>query len=350
MRSVVLVVWFLGASACTTEELTFVTNVGAADSVTPKSDVKTVALDGSKDSAQSEVKIDAVAPSGDSITDPGPVIAPSDGFGPETAVDSSNAWEVSFDGQDVVFPTGCRPIDHPWDGKSPLLLPCQRTQEECDKKDNDGDGITDPHCNSIACWSDSDCTLNGLIPDARCDFNATPPACLHIDGWPKETSAGPGFKCSGVACPPGLKCVGGDCVQPGVGLPGAPCSGGADCPINSGCNTNDDGSGGECQQACENVACPAGTTCLVEQITVQKKPFVTSECLALSACAQGPGGCAQPLSACFDGKNACPGLQQCFWDTCESSDTIGCIRSCLATPAGATEAALKTCLDAACPK
>ena len=167
----------------------------------------------------------------------------------------------------------CRPVDHLWDpATEPMLLPCEPTKEPCDEVDNDADGFTDPHCGSMSCTSDGACTYGGLLPDADCNIHSTPSNTLgdlpggvgnQIDGVPGVASL---EECWGMLCPPALKCVQGECLQPGTGLPGQSCTSGADCPLNSGCIPIDDQtvgeSVGECVTYCQDFPCPDGFLCL----------------------------------------------------------------------------------------
>jgi len=155
----------------------------------------------------------------------------------------------------------CRPVDHLWDPETePLRLPCERTIEPCNNIDDDLDGFLDPKCGTVACNASSECTMGGLMPDADCHQNfALGPACTWIDGVPPIDEI---LLCRGVLCPPGLKCVEGDCVTPGDGLPYSPCDGGQDCPINAGCLAIvEEGSEGWCVWFCHDSPCPTGFTC-----------------------------------------------------------------------------------------
>jgi len=172
--------------------------------------------------------------------------------------------------------TDCRPVDHVWDpATEPMLLPCEPTTEPCDNVDNDADGFLDPHCPTISCLSDADCTFGGLLPDADCNqhpsiSSATGeelPAnvCNQIDGVPGTADL---EKCWGKLCPPTLKCVEGDCVPPGSGLPGTVCTSGADCPLNAGCipkvveeQGNTEATDGTCKWYCHEFSCPEGMLC-----------------------------------------------------------------------------------------
>ena len=176
----------------------------------------------------------------------------------------------------------CRPVDLPWDpATQPLLLPCEMTKEVCDGVDNDNDGFTDPHCGTMPCTSDADCTYDGLLPDADCnhypmfsdslDKLLAGGICNQIDGVP---GGGDHEKCWGMLCPPGQKCTQGECIEPGAGLPGSSCTSGADCPINSGCipqsgHHTDSGPNrasdlGRCVTYCHEYSCPDGYSCTKE--------------------------------------------------------------------------------------
>jgi len=159
-----------------------------------------------------------------------------------------------------------------------MLLPCKPTFEPCDGIDNDKDGITDPHCPTMPCSGGADCTYGGLLPDADCNVHVTPShtgeqyppgACNQIDGMPPKANH---HLCWGQLCPPTLKCVLGDCIEPGTGLPGTPCTGGGDCPLNAGCipTAADGGPGsdiGRCIWFCDWFPCPNGLECIEESWT-----------------------------------------------------------------------------------
>jgi len=156
----------------------------------------------------------------------------------------------------------CRPVDHVWDpATEPLRLPCEATKEECDGIDNDADGITDPHCGTVPCTSESDCTYGGLVPDADCNPFADGGAkCSQIDGVdPKDNP----FGCWGMLCPPGLKCVEGDCYTPGTKGPDEPCDTGEECPIYAGCIPLEHAQfdTAVCVYFCQDFDCPEGYYC-----------------------------------------------------------------------------------------
>jgi hypothetical protein len=173
----------------------------------------------------------------------------------------------------------CRPVDHVWDpATEPMLLPCEPTTEPCDNIDNDADGFTDPHCGSMPCLSEADCTYGGMLPDADCNHYPTPSillgdlpggVCNQIDGVPGDKTL---EFCWGKLCPPTLKCVQGDCIPPGDGLPGAECSSGADCPLNAGCIPVEamtiGPSIGRCKWYCHEFPCPDGFLCAHEKTIV----------------------------------------------------------------------------------
>ncbi len=158
------------------------------------------------------------------------------------------------------------------DGR-PLTLPTQQTKEPCDGVDNDDDGFTDPHCGTVPCESDADCTYGGAVPDADCNAfqHLVPgfdgPGCNQIDGYP-STDQSQLNACWGVLCPAGQKCVGGECGPAGAQPPCGTCESGRDCPLNAGCiplitDPNDFESRGEpaCVFYCHETPCPAGFAC-----------------------------------------------------------------------------------------
>ncbi len=155
----------------------------------------------------------------------------------------------------------CRPVDYLWDPLTePMRLPCETTFELCNGIDDDLDGFLDPKCGTESCTGSVDCTLGGLMPDADCNQNNfAGPVCTWIDGVPPVDNI---LDCRGMLCPPGLKCVQGDCLVPGTGLPHSPCTSGADCPINSGClSPIEEGTVGYCTWFCHDFPCPEGFVC-----------------------------------------------------------------------------------------
>ncbi len=239
---------------------------------------------------------------------------------------------------DAAAPQACRA---PGDTTSELLLPCDRTVEPCDGKDNDEDGFTDPHCPTLACSSDADCTYGGLVGDADCNFWGEPhPICAQIDGFPREGNEA----CQGVLCPPGKKCVQGDCVTPGTGAPGSPCSSGADCPYNSGCIPLDqDASVGNCTHFCHDSPCPEGTACLTLLTDARSETYRTQTCHVIG-CAAGTVACKGLIAAC--GERACA-TADCG-HTCERPDDLECTLGCLLASDHPGAPALHQCLSAAC--
>ncbi|MFT7623314.1 MAG: hypothetical protein ACI9WU_002497, partial [Myxococcota bacterium] len=189
--------------------------------------------------------------------------------------------------------TSCRPVSEPWVEGTPLRLPCEKTREDCDGVDNDADGITDPKC-LTPCEADGDCTFGGLMPDADCDDHAAGgPKCSFIDGTPSIPAM---IECRGVLCPPQLKCVAGDCVSPGAGLPGDPCVSGRDCPLQSGCIPVDRGDfdTGTCHHLCQDLACPADHVCL----GITSGTVFHAVCYSLLLCDQGKASCTEQATAC----------------------------------------------------
>jgi len=117
-----------------------------------------------------------------------------------------------------------------------------------------------------------------MLPDADCNPHPTPSillgdlpggVCNQIDGVPGDKTL---EFCWGMLCPPTLKCVQGDCIPPGKGLPGAECSSGADCPLNAGCIPVEamtiGPSIGRCKWYCHEFSCPEGIVCQNGQETL----------------------------------------------------------------------------------
>jgi|GEM_PF-6212312 hypothetical protein len=219
--------------------------------------------------------------------------------------------------EDVTTPGDCRPVDHPWDpAKEPVRLPCASTQEPCDGVDNDADGITDPHCGTMDCTTDADCSSGGLVPDVDCNPHADDgPKCSQIDGVdPKGKPKG----CWGMLCPPGLKCVEGDCYVPGALGPGEPCSTGEDCPIHAGCIPMEEAQfdTAVCTYFCHDIPCPDGFHCSQGDNAEGKESNVCFPEGNFPDCVPncdgklcGDNGCGQP---CPD---RCPGI--CLEETGE---------------------------------
>ena len=204
--------------------------------------------------------------------------------------------------------TSCRPVHHVWDPKTePLRLPCQRTIEPCDGVDNDADGILDPHCPTISCTADADCTFDGLVPDADCDdHNPGGPSCKPIDGNGVEGLD----QCRGVLCPPGLKCYAGDCSRPGTASPGAPCETGLECPINSGCipNNPDELDTNKCVHFCHDAPCPTGFACVTPPPGIE--PVSHSVCHGMTTCPAAKTACEALETTCL-ASDACPIIVVC---------------------------------------
>jgi hypothetical protein len=176
--------------------------------------------------------------------------------------------------------------------RAALALPAERTQEPCDGIDNDEDGFTDPHCGTVPCSEDAECTMGGLLPDADCNpyqhlvpgFSS--PGCNQIDGY----SSNPDHMlndCWGVLCPEGLKCVAGDCLVPGTGAPCSRCTSGADCPLNSGCipivHGQFEWQNGEspavCHTYCHDTPCPEGYGCYRVAVSISLMTTYHEFCL-----------------------------------------------------------------------
>lgn len=224
---------------------------------------------------------------------------------------------------------GCRPVAEAWEPTKPLRLPCERTEEPCDRVDNDADGITDPHCPTRLCTSDADCTFGGLLQDVDCNFNFDPPACTPIDGYPFDEEKA--FACRGVLCPPGLKCSLGECGPPGTGLPGASCTNGWGCPIQAGCLPAErpGKTGGECLQYCQDTPCPDGFHCLGSWELRGTLWTWSMTCAGAFVCAEGPRECAELLGPCNDDKTCSP-LTDCLDEACYWPESAAdCNHECL---------------------
>ncbi len=229
----------------------------------------------------------------------------------------------------------CRTIDTPWVEGTPLRLPCVRTEEPCDGIDNDSDGIIDPHCPTRTCTSDADCTLGGVILDTDCcvrvcraddcgepdgcggtcpcDGSVAVPVCTQIDGWPRT---GAPMKCQGVLCPPGLKCVEGDCVTPGTHLPGQQCDSGRDCALTSGCVPFDPTEPPRCLSYCNETPCPTGYVCSYQEYPTDAGfPVIHETCRQPGLCERGRKSCSAELSACY-GDSQCVLALECAETEC----------------------------------
>lgn len=172
---------------------------------------------------------------------------------------------------------------------APVTLPIVQTYEPCDGIDNDGDGITDPHCGNVPCSTDADCTYGGVLRDADCnsfqglDPGFTRPGCNQIDGWDSDPTKSLN-DCWGVLCPAGLKCVAGACITPGNKLPCEPCSSGAECPMHSGCipGVVDEVTGEHrdpmCITYCHHDLCPFGFVCTTIQMDLNGHKSVHRIC------------------------------------------------------------------------
>jgi hypothetical protein len=184
------------------------------------------------------------------------------------ANDDDDSSGSGSDDDDSLLVDDCRPIDEAWIPGTPLRLPCEPTFEPCDNIDNDNDGITDPHCPTIPCtedgvnWSTGACQFGGLLLDADCNvWNLPEPGCNQIDGAPFDL---PTSDCQGMLCPPGRKCFAGNCIEGGNLPPEAPCTSGAECPINAGCIPEifGDLSSAKCVYFCAYSPCPDGYICI----------------------------------------------------------------------------------------
>ena len=274
-------------------------------------------------------------------------------------------------------PPPCRPVGAPAN-PAELRLPCERTQEPCDGVDNDGDGITDPKCPTQSCASDADCTFGALMGDAdcctrRCDASTCDqpddcggvcecgtagPAhvCNQIDAVSLHRSP---FLCWGVLCPPGTKCVEGQCVTPGHGLPGTACTSGKDCDGHSGCIVNSRGQG-RCLAFCQAFPCPDGWYCSSYRYAGPSGAEVLHETCRLSGtCSAVTDMCVGELTACV-AEPGCQTALACARDRCggevdgppEASpepDPDLCLDACLrlAAPSPAAEA-LRLCAEREC--
>ncbi len=279
-------------------------------------------------------------------------------------------------GQDVA--STCRPVSEPWSPGAPLRLPCERTREPCNGVDDDLDGFTDPKCPTQACASDADCTYGALMPDADCctrfcgadscgapdgcggtcgcDEPGLNASCNSIDGTGLEASP---FECWGVLCPPGQKCVEGQCRAPGKRLPGETCASGLDCPINAGCIPSPEvPDSARCLTFCQAFPCPAGSYCSEYHHQGPIGGVVVHEtCQILGVCTTGADRCAREYTACL-GDPACLSALQCAADSCEPPEGSGggsdaggaCMRGCVAAadPSAAVEA-YRACLATYCP-
>jgi len=203
----------------------------------------------------------------------------------------------------------CRPVDHVYDpATEPLRLPCEITKEECDGIDNDADGITDPHCGTVSCTSESDCTYGGLVPDADCNpFADGGPKCSQIDGVdPKDNP----FGCWGMLCPPGLKCVEGGCYTPGTKGPGEPCDSGEECPIAAGCIPTEHAQFDTaiCVYFCQDIPCPDGYLCSDGDNSRSKSSKVCQpEDMQPPNTADPPDGCEPDCIGKMCGPDGCGG-------------------------------------------
>jgi hypothetical protein len=224
----------------------------------------------------------------------------------------------------------CRPIAEPWVEGTPLRLPCVRTDEPCDGVDNDADGITDPHCPTRTCQADGDCTFGGLIPDVDCDSYSKPPSCKPIDGAPRTDKH---EDCWGALCPPGIKCVEGECVPPGTGLPDAACESGGDCPLQAGCfSKSSDGSDPRCAWLCQDFSCPVGYLCSTDQ-NDGNSSVEHETCKRDFVCSAALSACSGVLAECLGDVN-CRSVLRCLAERCpeflEDGSDVDCRGECLA--------------------
>ena len=249
----------------------------------------------------------------------------------------------------------CREENVPWNPLSdPIRLPCQPTVEPCDGIDNDADGITDPHCPSLACTTDADCTYGGLVLDADCNElgdvigSVLIPVCNPIDGVSKDTYVA--HPCWGKLCPPGRKCVNGDCVTPGTAPPYAPCDDGADCPINAGCIPDSPAAAtGTCVYFCQHVACPTGFECRTVTTPGAGAVTVTHQVCEAEGqldCEEGRSKCAVERQSCR-ADSACAAVLECIQAKCGDPSST-CDEHCPTEPGSEPWTGLLTCVTAAC--
>ena len=221
----------------------------------------------------------------------------------------------------------CRPVDQPRMPGAPLLLPCAKTVEPCDGVDNDGDGFLDPHCPTIPCTSDADCTYGGALPDADCNFWGDPhPVCNQIDGGEHPTA----LACQGMLCPPGLKCVAGDCYEPGDKPPEAPCSFGAECPLNAGCipHGHGDYETSTCRTFCHDTPCPDGAWCTAFTWRLNGRTLTQSICTTGFGCPRVFQMCGQALDG--DDQDPDSALIECIHEDCRLAQDCACVLGCAA--------------------
>ena len=228
----------------------------------------------------------------------------------------------------------------------PIRLPCQPTKEPCDGIDNDQDGFLDPHCPSVPCNSDSDCTYGGLLPDADCnDWEPEFPGCNQIDGAPLVDEI---IDCQGMLCPPGLKCLMGECIQPGTKMPREECTSGAECPINAGCIPQVHRTAGTtvCVQFCHETPCPDGYACITPPPGAELVSHST--CFPLVTCPKAFDSCAAENEACL-GDPACSLFTVCRHQAPLDSPGESCEGLAPKDPASAARAeALQKCEVAIC--
>jgi hypothetical protein len=248
----------------------------------------------------------------------------------------------------------CRPIDQPRGPGDPLLLPCEPTFEPCDNVDNDGNGFLGSHCPTVRCWSDGDCTYGGLLPDADCNFHGDPyPVCNQIDGGSLDLDGKPlvdATACQGLLCPPGLKCVAGDCMTPGTLPPGAECFHGSQCPINSGCIPDDfqNYETATCKTLCQDSACPSGTWCAWETWTSQGQTYQQADCVDAYGCRAGMAQCADLISDCT--RNLDCAFAGCVDTVCDGLQNDSCVLQCAEEHRhDSLGGGAASCILAACP-